>query len=144
MTEDSSSYNHDGWTRENHTLNFRKKGCKAVIGIVLYSLYVCVPPQIGGHFLNDLTTKCALLEHLQELFWENDTTFSQEDDKVFLILVKSCETENKNLLRYMDFFFVIRTSQEVWMFLSQYWRWFCTFLKMTTICRRWWWKLSFL
>ena len=68
MTEDSSSYNHDGWTRENHTLNFRKKGCKAIIGIVLYSLYVCVPPQIGGHFLNDPTTKCALLEHLQELF----------------------------------------------------------------------------
>ena len=35
MTEDSSSYNHDGWTRENHTLNFRKKGCKAVI-VVYY------------------------------------------------------------------------------------------------------------
>ena len=38
MTEDSSSYNHDGWTRENHTLNFRKKGCKAVIVVLYYYL----------------------------------------------------------------------------------------------------------
>ena len=40
MTEDSSSYNHDGWTRENHTLNFRKKGCKAVIVLYQGAMYI--------------------------------------------------------------------------------------------------------